>query len=102
MYAGPGSSLLRRVVFLLALSSCTALASLSALAQTDPQKERPRRVMPADAEPQDVIKIDTDLVPVDVVVTDAKGRLVRNLRKEDFKLYEDGVEREIASFNVEK
>src|SRR5207237_2200165 len=66
------------------------------------QTERPRKVLPTDPEPQDVIKIDTDLVPVDVTVTDAKGRLVRNLKKEDFKLYEDGVERVIASFNVEK
>ena len=29
--------------------------------------------MPTDSEPQDVIKIDTDLVPVNVTVTDARG-----------------------------
>ncbi len=69
--------------------------------QDPPPQERPRRTMPANAEPQDVIKIDTDLVPINVTVTDAKGRLIRNLRKEDFKLYEDGVERPIASFNIE-
>jgi Ca-activated chloride channel homolog len=102
MLAGLGSLLFRRVIFLLALSSCMALASLTALAQTDPPKERPRRVMPEDDQPQDVIKIDTDLVPVELVVTDAKGRLVRNLKKEDFKLFEDGSERPIASFNLEK
>src|SRR2546430_7190532 len=39
---------------------------------------------------------------IDVTVTDSKGRLVRNLKKEDFKLFEDGIERPIASFNVEK
>ncbi len=72
-------------------------------AQDDPaKKERPRRVLPAESEPQEILKIDTDLVPLDVTVTDAKGRLVRNLKKEDFKLYEDGIERPIASFNVEK
>ena len=71
-------------------------------AQQNPStQERPRRAMPAENEPQDVIKIDTDLVPVNVSVTDAKGRLIRDLKKEDFKLYEDGVERSIASFNVE-
>jgi len=58
--------------------------------------------MPAEETPQDVIKIDTDLVPVDVTATDAKGRLIRNLTKEDFKLFEDGVERSISSFNIEK
>lgn len=59
-------------------------------------------MLPTQTEPQEVIKIDTDLVPVDVTVTDATGRPVRNLRKEDFKLFEDGVERSIDSFNVEK
>jgi len=74
-----------------------------AFTQDDPaKKERPRRVLPAESEPQDILKIDTDLVPLDVTVTDAKGRLVRNLKKEDFKLFEDGIERPIASFNVEK
>src|SRR3989442_5310047 len=79
------------------------LAPFLAQAQEDAtQKQRPRRVLPSESEPQDVIKVDTDLVPIDVIVTDEKGRLVRNLRKEDFKLFEDGVERPIASFNVEK
>jgi Ca-activated chloride channel homolog len=71
-------------------------------AQQPPTQERPRRAMPAEEAPQDVIKIDTDLVPVDVTATDAKGRLIRNLKKEDFKLFEDGVERSISSFNIEK
>ena len=44
--------------------------------------------------------IDAD-VDVDKVI-DARGRLVRNLRKEDFKLFEDGTQRPIDSFAVEK
>src|SRR5881394_2663301 len=80
-----------------------AMVPSLAQAQEDAtQKERPRRVLPTESEPQDIIKVDTDLVPLDVVATDAKGRLVRNLKKEDFKLFEDGIERPIASFNVEK
>src|SRR5256885_9807667 len=75
----------------------------SAHAQSNPStQERPRRALPTEPEPQDIIKVDTDLVPLDVVATDAKGRLVRSLKKEDFKLYEDGIERPIASFNIEK
>src|SRR5438477_6467059 len=80
-----------------------AMVPSLAQAQEDAtQKERPRRVLPSESEPQDVIKVDTDLVPIDVTVTDSKGRLVRDLKKEDFKLFEDGIERPIASFNVEK
>jgi len=48
------------------------------------------------------LRIDTDLIPVDVTVTNAKGETVRNLKQEDFKLYEDGVERPISFFNIEK
>jgi Ca-activated chloride channel homolog len=80
----------------------TGLASAPIAAQDESTKERPRRALPVETEPQDVIKVETDLVPVDVTVTDAKGRLVRNLTKADFKLYEDGAERPIATFNVEK
>jgi VWFA-related protein len=65
--------------------------------------ERPRRaadVLPED--PADVLKVDTNLVLVDVDVRDATGRPVRNLHQQDFKLFEDGVERPIAFFNVEQ
>ena len=93
----------RRDLLLLAgMLSLIFLTAISALAQNPPTQERPRRALPAEPDAQDIIKVDTDLVPLDVVATDAKGRLVRNLKKEDFKLYEDGIERPIASFNIEK
>jgi len=78
------------------------LLTATAPAQQPATQERPRRALPVENEPQEVIKVDSDLVPVDLVATDAKGHLVRNLKKEDFKLFEDGVERPITSFNVEK
>jgi Ca-activated chloride channel family protein len=96
------STILRNILLTLLVTSAIVLPRAQVFAQDPAKKERPRRVLPAEAEPQDVIKIDTDLVPIDVTVTDAKGRLVRNLRKEDFKLFDDGIEREIASFSVEK
>jgi len=83
--------------------SLILFASVIAFGQTTPSsQERPRRALPEEPQAQDIIKVDTDLVPLDVVATDAKGRLVRNLKKENFKLYEDGIERPIASFNLEK
>jgi len=85
-------------------STISFLLSISASAQQNPStnQQRPRRALPAESEPQDVIKVDTDLVPLDIVATDSRGRLVRDLKKEDFKLFEDGIERTIASFNIEK
>jgi Ca-activated chloride channel family protein len=96
-------TILRSIAILVFAITTIAAWPGHSFAQDDPaKKERPRRVLPAQTEPQDIIRIDTDLVPLDVTVTDARGRLVRNLKKEDFKLYEDGIERPIASFNVEK
>jgi VWFA-related protein len=46
----------------------------------------------------DVIKIETDLVPFEITVTDKKGNPVRGLKAEDFKVFEDGVERKIDFF----
>jgi VWFA-related protein len=67
--------------------------------------QRPRRVTPTDVLPEDkdeIYHVDTDLVLVDATVTDATGRPVRNLQAKDFKLYDDGVERPLAFFNVEQ
>lgn len=50
--------------------------------------------------PQDVetIKIDTNLVTVPVIATDASGVYVGDLRQEEFVLTEDGVPHQIAFF----
>lgn len=67
-----------------------------------PATERPRKVFPKEQEPEDVVRIDTDLVSVDVTAFDAQGRPVKNLRQEDFKIYSDGVEQPISFFQLEK
>jgi Ca-activated chloride channel family protein len=65
--------------------------------------QRPRKVFPAEPErPDDVLRIDTDLVSVDVSVTDVEGRPVRNLTKQDFKLFADGKEQPLSFFQVER
>lgn len=42
----------------------------------------------------EVIKVNTDLVTFEVSVTDKAGRPVRNLSREDFRIIDDGIERE--------
>lgn len=49
-------------------------------------------------EDDDVIKIDTDLTTFDVTVTDAAGKPVRGLTAKDFRIFEDGVERDVEFF----
>jgi VWFA-related protein len=44
------------------------------------------------------IRLNTDLVVIDVTVTDKSGAYVRNLRPEEIQLFEDGQERKINFF----
>ncbi len=48
----------------------------------------------------EVLKIDTDLVMVEVTATDKRGNYVRNLTADDFRLFVDGQPRKIEFFNV--
>jgi VWFA-related protein len=63
-----------------------------ALAQTPSQTPKP----PVD-EKDDVVKITTNLVQVDAVVT-KDGKLVTNLTADDFEIFEDGKRQAITSF----
>jgi VWFA-related protein len=54
---------------------------------------------PEEVEAGDVIKVNTTLVTLPVSVMDRGGRYVPNLRKEDFRLWEDGVEQQVAFFS---
>ncbi|HEX9630185.1 MAG TPA: VWA domain-containing protein [Pyrinomonadaceae bacterium] len=71
--------------------------------QSDSKAVRPRQVFPKNEQtPDEVLKIDTDLVSVDVRANDSEGRPLRNLRQEDFKVYVDGIEQPLAFFQVER
>lgn len=55
-------------------------------------------VVPIAAQDDDVIKVDSSIVRLNVGVVDAKGRPITNLSKENFALYEDGVKQTISRF----
>src|SRR5437868_487758 len=48
----------------------------------------------------DAVRIRTELVQIDVVVKDQKGKLVRDLRREDFEVLEDGKPQPLTHFAV--
>ena len=52
--------------------------------------------------PEETLKIETNLVPLNVTVTDRTGRAVTGLRKENFKIYENGVEQQVDFFGPEQ
>ncbi|HXD31679.1 MAG TPA: VWA domain-containing protein [Pyrinomonadaceae bacterium] len=53
---------------------------------------------PEEVDSNDIIRVNTTLVTIPVSVMERDGRYVPNLRKEDFRLWEDGVEQQIAFF----
>jgi len=48
----------------------------------------------------DVIRVDTDLVMIPAIVTNSDRQYVTNLKKEDFQIFEDGIEQEIELFET--
>lgn len=48
----------------------------------------------------DVVKLKADLVTVDATVTDKNGNFIRNLKAEDFTIYEDGVPQKLDFFEA--
>jgi VWFA-related protein len=56
----------------------------------------------AASEDPDIVKIDTKVVTVPVRVIDRKGRFVGGLTKDDFKIFEDGVEQDVSYFSSEQ
>src|SRR5262245_50987813 len=68
-----------------------ALAGVAVTAQSPP---------PASQTQQPTFKLRVDYVEVDVVVTDRQGNLLRDLRKEDFQVLEDGKAQTITTFSL--
>lgn len=50
------------------------------------------------AQDDDVIKVDSSIVRLNIGVVDQKGRPITSLTKENFTVYEDGVKQNILSF----
>jgi Ca-activated chloride channel family protein len=67
--------------------------------QPSGQPTAPVNIGPEEVEAGDVIKVNTTLVTLPVSVTDRDGRYIPNLHKEDFRLWEDGVEQNVAFFS---
>jgi len=67
------------------------------------QPQIPNQKQSAEIDEGSVVRVSTSLITVPAVVMDRNGRYIGNLRKEDFKIYEDGVEQNLAYFaSVEK
>ncbi|HVQ36277.1 MAG TPA: VWA domain-containing protein, partial [Pyrinomonadaceae bacterium] len=96
-------NLVQTTLTVILLAVVTGATTYQCLAQeADRRAQRPREVFPRNEQPDEVLKIDTDLVSLDVVATDNDGRPVRNLRQENFKLFIDDVEQPLSFFQMER
>ena len=92
------------------LAIVVCVASLLAQQVTQQPTQRPRRVngteqtteskKPDEVDEGDVVRVDTQLVSVPAVVTDASGRPLSGLKPENFRLIEDGQPQTIANFGT--
>jgi VWFA-related protein len=61
-----------------------------------PAPEKPKKI---ENMPDYSIKVDVPLVNLDVLVTTKDGQTIPNLKKENFKILEDGAPQQISTFN---
>src|SRR6266852_1162409 len=61
-----------------------------------PAPEKPKKI---ENMPDYSIKVDVPLVNLDVLVTTKDGQTIPNLKKENFKIMEDGAPQQISTFN---
>lgn len=104
----------------------TVVEDTSTYSESTPQPKRPPRVFPSlrgeampkaqatpavtgskDSAPtpapddgDDLVKVETNLVTIPVSVFDRYGLYIPNLKKEDFKIFEDGKEQQIEYFGT--
>ena len=71
-------------------------------ANRDPNEQKPaastQNSGPEEVSAGDVVRVDTTLVSIPVTVMDRDGKYIPNLRKENFRVWEDGVEQQVAYF----
>src|SRR6266446_5043216 len=81
---------LRRILAIVSLAALVAELPFAALAQqAGSQQSAP------------AIRATTELVLVNVIARDKKGNLVRDLKREDFTVLEDGQKQQVSSFDFE-
>lgn len=81
-----------KTVYSVSIILLTGLFSISGFSQTVTPT-------PPVNDDKDVVKISTTLIQVDATVTDKKGNVVKDLKPEDFEIYENGKKQIITNFS---
>jgi len=101
------------IALLMLTSSVTLLAQTPQQPSSRPQNQQPPTKAPTqtlpeqqptetEQDPGNVVRISTQLVQIDAVVTDGKGNHVENLTEDDFTLTVDGKKQPLTYFRLVK
>jgi VWFA-related protein len=71
-------------------------------AEVPPPPPPPSRPKQVEGIPDYSIHVDVPLVTVPVLVTTKNGQFISNLKKENFRVFEDGVQQNINDFKIEQ
>jgi Ca-activated chloride channel homolog len=96
MKSGNSSDKSKNLLFLVSISILLLFSSTILFGQNT----KPTPIVPTEkvAEDDEVISVETNLVSFPVSVLGKDGVFVQNLKKEDFKIFENGVEQQIEYF----
>ena len=94
---------MRKKVLLVAIISCqlpfVGLAQQPRTSSVGTPPPPPTVQQSSQKPDEDVVKITTNLVQVDAVVTDNHGKIVTDLKPEELEIFEDGRKQKITHFN---
>jgi Ca-activated chloride channel family protein len=78
-----------------------ALMATTAFSQAQGPVQPPKDASGTQVKPGQAIKIDVDMTLVNLTVSDPLDRLVTGLERENFRVFEDGVEQEVLTLSSE-
>lgn len=81
---------MKNLSFAMAMLLAFGLAASSQTPQPTPPAPRPND--------DEIVRITTNLVQIDVTVTDGKGNIVNDLRSDEVEIYEDGKRQTVSNF----
>jgi len=95
---------LRRIPFVLVLMFSVALAFASGQISPPPAGAHSPafKLSLAQDQDDDVVRVNTDLVVLNVTVLDKNGKFVPGLKPTDFQIFEDGAGQKVAGFTAEE
>ncbi len=87
---------------LLLLAFGLALNSTSARQQDQQKKQEQQKTESKTEKSEETLTFDTDLVVLNLTITDANDRYISSLKMEDFKVFEDKWQQKILSFTYDE